>query len=132
MRVRPYLIFNGNAEEAANFYVEAFGGKIDNLTRFGDCMPDTPDEYKSKIIHLCLTIGDDAFGIADAQIGTSTNFGNGQVITIYAQNQEQVTSFYNALSQGGTIQCPLQSTFYAKQYAELTDRFGVHWALFFE
>ena len=89
-------------------------------------------EYKSKIVHLCLTIGDEAFGISDAQAGTSTNFGNGQIITIYAETEAQITSFYDALSVGGIIRCPLQPTFYAKQYAELTDCYGVAWALFLE
>lgn len=132
MKVKPYLVFNGNAEEAATCYATILNGKIDNLHRYGDCMPDTPDGYKNKIAHICLLFGGDAFGIADAEPGTETSFGCGNIITLHCDTEEQIRAIYEGLAEGGQVRCPLQTTFFAKQYADLTDRFGVAWCLIIE
>lgn len=132
MKIKPYLIFNGNAEEAANRYVEILGGKIENLTRYGDCMPDTPHEYKNKIAHICLFVGDEVMGIADAEPGTNTTFGTGNIVTLNCDNEEQIKAIYEKLSAGGEIRCPLQPTFFAKQYADFADCYGVLWCLIIE
>ena len=34
--IHPHINFNGNAEEAFNFYKAAFGGEFSKITRFGD------------------------------------------------------------------------------------------------
>ncbi len=36
MKLVPYILFNGNAEEALNFYKEAFNGEISQLGRYGE------------------------------------------------------------------------------------------------
>lgn len=132
MKIKPYLIFNGNAEEAANRYAEILGGKIENLNRYGDCMPDTPQEYKNKIAHICLFVGSEVMGIADAEPGTTTTFGTGNIVTLNCDNEEQIKTIYEKLSVGGEIRCPLQPTFFAKQYADFTDCYGVAWCLIIE
>lgn len=132
MKVKPYLVFNGNAKEVANRYAEILGGKIENLYHYGDCMPDTPEEHKTKVLHLCLAFGGDAIGMADACPGTQTTFGSGNIVTLHCDTEEQIKSIYEALAEGGQVRCPLQSTFYAKQYADLTDCYGVAWCLIIE
>ena len=42
MKLTSYLVFNSQAEEAANFYADVLGGKIDNLYRY-ESMPPTPE-----------------------------------------------------------------------------------------
>jgi PhnB protein len=57
--LNPYLNFNGNAEEAFNFYRSVFGGEFSNLQRF----KDTPEADKvaagdqEKIMHISLPVG---------------------------------------------------------------------------
>jgi len=51
-----YVSFNGNTEEAFNFYKSALGGNITNVQRFGDS-PDggqMADADKKKIMHIAL------------------------------------------------------------------------------
>lgn len=131
MKIKSYLIFNGNAEEAANYYAPIIGGKIENLSRFGECMPETAEEDKNKIAHLCLMVGQESIGIADSCCTPST-FGTGNVITLHCDTEEQIKEIYEKLSVGGDIRFPLQSTFFAKQYADFVDRYGVAWALIIE
>lgn len=132
MKIKPYLVLNGNTEEVANHYAKILGGKIENLTRYGCCMPDAPENYKEKIIHLCLILGDEAIGMADAEPGTITVLGTGNIITLHCDSEEQVKAIYPLLSEGGNVRCPLQTTFFAKQYAEFIDRYGVAWCLIME
>ncbi len=132
MKVKPYLVFNGNAEEAANYYAKALNGKIENLNRYGDCMPNVAEAYKAKIVHLCLILGEESIGMADAEPDMPTTFGTGNIITLHCDSEEHIKAVYAALSQGGEIRCPLQTTFFAKQYADFIDRYGVAWSLIIE
>ena len=59
--INPYLNFNGNTEEAFNFYKSVFGGEFAAVMRFGetpgcDEMPIAENE-KDKIMHIALPIG---------------------------------------------------------------------------
>ena len=57
--VNPYFNFNGNTEDAFNFYKSVFGGEFTGLQRF----KDTPHgenmsaQDKEKIMHIALPIG---------------------------------------------------------------------------
>ena len=58
--INPYINFNGNAEEAFNFYKSVFGGEFTTLTRFKDLEgPDFPvsPEDADKIMRIVLPIG---------------------------------------------------------------------------
>ena len=60
-QVNAYLTFNGNCEEAFNFYKSVFGGEFPYIGRFGDMPPSgdgkqVPDEDKNKIMHVSLPI----------------------------------------------------------------------------
>ena len=132
MKATPHLVFNGQALEAANFYATALNAKIENLSRYRDCMPDVPAEYLDKIVHLCLVLNDGKMGLCDACPETQTAFGTGNIVTLHCDSEEQTAKIYAALTEGGSVRCPLQKTFFARQYAELFDRFGVAWCLFLE
>ena len=46
-RINPHINFNGNAEEAFNFYKSVFGGEFTNITRFRDiASPEFPVSEK--------------------------------------------------------------------------------------
>ncbi len=43
MQLQSYLAFNGNCEEAINFYKDVFDGELETLMRF----KDAPEEVMS-------------------------------------------------------------------------------------
>lgn len=133
MKIKSYLLFNGNAEEALNFYAGVFNGTIDEIFRYGEC-PDMglPVECKEKIAHSDLQFNNCAIGIADAMPDTKVDFGSGYTITLFCDSEEQLKDIYQKLSTGGKIKCELSQPFFAKLYAEVTDCFGVSWALIIE
>lgn len=130
-------MFNGEAEAAANFYAKALDGTIGELHRYGafpphpGCPPLT-EEQKQLVGHTCVSTDEWTMGLADTVLG-GTNFGNGLMLTCVCKSVEEAEKRWKNLSEGAIkILCPLQETFYAKRYGELTDRFGVLWGVMYE
>jgi len=130
MKLVPYLLFNGNAEEATTFYAEIFGGKITALQRFSD-NPNIPvdADYKNKILHGRLDLLDNQLYFSDGFKETPTKAGNNFSLTMEFDDLMFIEAVYKRLCIGATIQMELQDTFWGAKYAKLTDRFGVHWDL---
>ena len=138
MNITSYLIFNGQAEEAANFYANALGGKVENLYRY-DSMPPCPempipDECKQMILHCCISFPGGAMSVADTLPHDKRNFGDrGHMITLSCDSIAQTEEVYAKLTDGAQkIECTLAEAFFAKRYAEVVDKFGVMWAIMFE
>ena len=58
--INPYINFNGNAEEAFNFYKSVFGGEFGTVVRFKDLEgPEFPvaENEREKIMRITLPIG---------------------------------------------------------------------------
>jgi len=139
MNITSYLIFNGQAEEAANFYADILGGKIENLYRYDSMpgqpgMPEIPEDFKQKIMHCCIDFPGGTMSVADTIPTDERNFGNGgHMLTLVCDSIAQTEDVYEKLSVGAQkIQCELSEAFFAKRYAELVDRYGVLWALLYE
>ncbi len=136
--VNPYLNFNGNAEEAFNFYRSVFGGEFPMILRFKDFGGDemgVPKEDESKIAHIALPLGRDNMLMAtDAleSLGQSLTVGNNFYIMIGAESAEEAEQLFEALSDGGKVEMPLQQTEWAEKYGMCTDRFGVQWMISYE
>lgn len=138
MNLTSYLIFNGQAEEAANFYADALGGKIENLYRY-DVMPpqpgmSVPAGYETKILHCDVSFPGGSLSMADTLPSDPRNFGNGgTMLTLSCDSVAQAEQIYAKLTDGAQkIACELAEVYYAKRYAEVVDRFGVTWAVMYE
>jgi len=139
MKLTSYLIFNGQAEEAANFYADMLGGKIESLYRYDTMpsqpgMPDVPDEFKQKILHCCIEFPGGMMSAADTLPEMKTNFGKGgHMLTLSCDSIAQTEEIYAKLCVGAQkIQCELSEAFFAKRYAEVLDRYGILWAVMYE
>jgi PhnB protein len=71
MQVNPYLFFNGNCEEALNYYQKALGARIEARMPYGDGPADMPipADWKSKIMHARITIDGEVLMASDATPG---------------------------------------------------------------
>lgn len=136
--VNPYLTFNGNCEEAFNFYKSVFGGKFDYIGRFKD-MPPTDGKSISpsegnKIMHVSLPISKETFLMgsdSSAEYGQATVMGNNFSISINAKSQKEADRLYNALSAGGQATMPMSKTFWGSYFGMLTDKFSIQWMISF-
>jgi PhnB protein len=130
--VNPYLNFNGNTEEAFNFYKSVFGGEFQALMRFGDnpgCA-EIAEADKSKIMHIALPIGNGTILMAtDAleSMGQKLSVGNNFYICLSPASKEEADRLFNGLSADGKVEMPLQDMFWGDYFGSLADRFGVQW-----
>lgn len=128
----PYLNFNGNTEEAFNFYKSVFGGEFLAVMRFKDnqqCDQITEAD-KERIMHIALPIGKgNALMGTDAleSMGQKLTFGNNFYIALSPESKEEAERLFNGLSAGGKIEMPLQDMFWGAYFGSFTDKFGVQW-----
>lgn len=139
MKLTSYLIFNGEAEEAAHFYADLLDGKIENLYRYdsvppGAGLPEIPEDSKNKILHCCISFPGGSMSVADTVLGDRLDFGNGgHMLTLECESIAHAERVYAKLSMDARkIPCELAEVYFAKRYAEVVDRYGVCWALMYE
>ena len=134
--VNPYLTFNGNCEEAFNFYKSAFGGEFFPIVRLKDVpskdMPSRQPMSESegeKIMHVSLPIGQGTvlMGSDKPETFGPLTIGKNFSISIRPESEEEATNLFNGLSVGGQITMPLQKTFWNAYFGMFTDKFGIQW-----
>ncbi len=128
MQLSPYLSFNGQCEAAFKFYQQCLGGNIQAMMAWGDSpMADqVPSEWRDKIIHATLIIGETALLGADAppdRYETPRGFS----VTIQINDPAEADRIFHALAENGTVQMPIQQTFWAALFGMCVDRFGIPW-----
>lgn len=128
--VNAYLSFDGNCEEAFEFYRSVFGGEFVMLSRFGDMdwgMP-IPDNEKLKIMHVALPIGSTVLMGSDvpASMGPVTT-GSSQSLAIGAGSEEEAQRIFDELSAGGKITMKLDKAPWGALFGGFTDKFGFNW-----
>ena len=132
-----YLNFNGNCEEAFNFYKAVFGGEFNFIGRF-DSMPES-DDYKvadadkNKIMHVSLPIGSSILMGSDTGGDWAPTFilGNNFSVSVTADSKEEADQIFNALSEGANVTMAMAKTFWGDYFGMLTDKFGVNWMMSF-
>ena len=124
--VKPYLAFNGNCEEAVNFYRDCLDGEIVYLGRYADS-PMGNDENGNMVLHTTLKIGDMVLMACDVPDENKIEAGTNISLAFGSDDPEKMRSMFERMAEGGTVTMPLGETFWAKSFGMLTDKFGVNW-----
>ena len=138
--VNTYLTFNGNCEDAFNFYQSVFGGEFAYMGRFKDMPQDDNSEQISeedanKIMHVELPISKETSLLgSDTGGGWTSNFiqGNNFSVSIDAESMAEADKLFNGLSAGGKVTMPMAKTFWGAYFGMFTDKFGIHWMVNFD
>jgi PhnB protein len=135
--VSTYLNFTNQTEAAFLFYQSVFGGEFTapGIRRFGDMppmegMPPTPEELRNLVMHVELLIlgGHKIMGTdAPEQMGFKLTAGNNITIQLEPDSKEESKRLFDALSEGGKIDMPLQDVFWGAYFGSCTDKFGIKW-----
>ena len=128
MQLNPYLHFNGQCEAAFKFYEQCLGGKIEAmLTHEGTpAEQDVPSEWRKKILHARLTVGDQALMGSDAP-PERYDKPQGFSVSLNVDKPAEAERIFRALSENGKVQMPLERTFWAVRFGMCVDRFGTPW-----
>jgi PhnB protein len=130
MQLNPYLTFDGRCEAALKFYEKVLGGKIEAMMTFGSSpmAEQTQPEWRDKIMHARITVGDQMLMASDAPPDRYQAM-KGFMVTLGTDDPAEAERIFHALSEGGTVQMPIQKTFWAARFAMFVDRFGTPWMI---
>lgn len=124
--VQPYLNFNGNCEEAINFYKDALGGQILYIQRYGDS-PMAGMTGDNKVMHCTLKVGDTHIMASDNPPDMAASPGSNISLAIGLNDVERARTMFDNLAKDGNVTMPLDKTFWAEAFGMLTDKFGINW-----
>lgn len=130
MQLGPYLTFKGDCEAAFKFYEKCLNGKIVALLPHAGTPAEqqVPPEWRNKILHARLEVGDDALMGSDAPPDRYEK-PKGFSITLDVDKPADAERMFNALSEKGNVTMPIQKTFWAERFGMLVDRFGTPWMI---
>ena len=132
MRMEPRisLVFNGECDAAFTLYQQCLGGSVTFRLTWGDSpMADqAPAEWRDKILHATLTVGDTAFSGADVLPGIYER-PQGFQIQLNLDDVAAADRIFTQLAAGGRVTVPLQQTFWAERFGAVVDRFGIPWGI---
>ncbi len=112
IKLEPYVRYNGNCEEAFNFYNSVFNKEFVYVVRHKD-NPEKDHklakEDENKILHIALPIGDQTILMgADATSDMPVQEGDNITLALSVQEEKEVRRLFDGLSEGGEVTLPLE------------------------
>jgi|SRR6185437_4836954 len=127
MKLNPYLSFDGNCEEALNFYAKCLNGKVEALKRFSE-MPGAKEEDKNLVMHGILKFGGDCILFAsDGAKIPSTEKNNNISLSLDFDSVDDINNAFAKFSEGGKVTMPIENTFWNARFGMCTDKYGIAW-----
>ena len=132
--IAAYITFNGNTEEAFNFYASALEGKITNIQRFGDSPHggQMSDADKKKVMHIALDapygvrlMGNDHLDSMGGPFVAGNNFS----LSLHPDSEKMADKLFNNLSAGGKVIVPMAKAPWGDYFGMFFDKFGVKWMI---
>ena len=131
--IQPYLFFNGNCEQAIEFYRKALGAEVEMMMRFKES-PEPPPPgavpagFENKIMHASFRVGQTTVLASDGCSADKADF-EGFSLSLSVPNEAEADRVFNALANGGQVKMPLTKTFFSPRFGMLQDRFGIGWMI---
>ena len=135
--INPHINFNGNAEEAFNFYRSVFGGEFTKIIRFKDLSgPEfpIPEKEANKIMHIALPIGTTSLMANDVpeSMGRTNENENRSKIFLNTESKDEADRLFAGLSAGGQIEMPIADSPWGSYFGMFRDKYGIEWMVAFE
>ncbi len=131
----PYVVFDGNCEEAVSFYQQVLGGEVMTM-HYGDAPPNlcstdftVPEQAKHLVLHAEFRHDGHVLRFCDNFPGSPFCQGNNIALSLEHATAAETRAMFDALSVGGKVDMPPQKTFFSPMYAKFTDKFGIIWHL---
>jgi PhnB protein len=135
--INPHINFNGNAEEAFNFYRSVFGGEFSRIMRYKDiASPEFPvaENEANKLMYIALPIGQSVLMANDVPeiLGRVNENENRSKIYVSANSREEAEKLFSGLSAGGNIEVPIEDSSWGSYFGMFRDKFGIEWIVDFD
>ena len=127
MTLTPYLHFEGQAEEALNFYKNIFNGEITTISRYGEAPMPVDDDWKNKIMHARFKFGNNEIYVSDGPKGYKSSKDGNIQLSVDVPDENKIEELFNKMSEGGQVTMLLAKQFWGAKFGMLKDKFGVGW-----
>ena len=125
-KVRPFLMFEGRAEEAMTFYVSLFpDGKIVDIARYGPGQAGPEGSVKV----ASFIVGGQTVMCIDSPAKHAFTFTPAFSLFVDCDSEEDIRRLAAARGEGGAALMPLGSYGFSRQFTWLNDRYGVSWQI---
>lgn len=125
-KITTFLMFEGNAEAAMNFYMSLFAdSKIVSIQRYGKEGPGP----EGSVVHAVFTLNGQEFMCIDSPAKHGFTFTPATSLFVTCDSEAEVDTLFGKLSEGGQVLMPLDAYPFAKRYGWCNDRFGVSWQI---
>lgn len=124
--VTPFLMFEGRAEEAMNYYISLMeDSKVISMTRYG---ANEAGKEGSVMLATFSLKGQNIMCI-DSYVQHAFTFTPSFSLYVTCDTEEEINRLYEALQAGGSILMPLGDYSFSKKFGWVSDQFGVSWQL---
>ena len=124
--VRPFLMFEGRANEAIAFYVGLIpNSDIVDITRYGAGEPGPEGTVKFAVVRLA---GQQVL-FSDSFVSHGFTFTPSLSLFVDCESEADLERIFTALSEGGGVLMPLSDYGFSRRFGWVNDRFGVSWQL---
>ncbi len=125
-KITPFLMFQGNAGEALDFYAATIDGvTVTNQEVHG---PDA-GEAAGKVSSAVLSLGGQEVRVFDSPIKHAFSFTPSFSFFVDCREEAEIDRLFAALSEGGEVLMPLDAYDFSPKFAWVNDKFGVSWQL---
>ena len=135
--INPWINFNGNAEEAFDFYKSVFGGEFTKVIRFKDLASSgfpVTEKDENKLMLIALPIGKSNVLMANdvpEVMGQVNENENRSKISVSMESKEEADKLFNGLSAGGKVEVPMDDSFWGSYFGMFRDKYGIEWIIQF-
>lgn len=136
--INPWINFNGNAEEAFNFYKSVFQGEFLKVVRFRELANDSfpvSEKEADKLMYISLPIGNNNLLIGNDVpeiMGVTNENENRSKILVCVDSREEADKIYSGLSAGGNIEDPIGDSPWGTYGGMFRDKYGIEWIVEFD
>ena len=128
MQINTYILLGGNCAAAFEFYAKCLGGEITGRFTYGSSPMQgsfAPD-WQDKIMHIRLEAGGMILMGSDAPPDRYEK-PQGFSVSVSVPKMEDAERIFHALAENGSVQMPIQKTFWSERFGMLVDQFGIPW-----
>ena len=126
-KLNPYLNFKDNARQAMELYKSVFGGEL-KMNTFKDYHASQSSAEDNLIMHAELNAGEGLiFMGSDTPARMEFRPGTNISMSLSGENEDELKTYFNKLSAGGTISMPLEKAIWGDTFGMCTDKFGIGW-----
>ncbi|MFD0679332.1 MULTISPECIES: VOC family protein [unclassified Paenibacillus] len=125
-KITTFLMFEGKAEEAMNFYTSLFEqSEILSIERYGA----NEAGAEGTVVKAAFALNGQVFMCIDSSVKHGFTFTPAISLYVSCDTEEEISKVYERLSHDGAVLMPLGKYPFSNKFGWVQDKYGVSWQL---